>query len=104
MVCEVSGVIKRWLPSTTVPSAESQEGPALTVTVSGEGVEVIGKSKIEVDNLEGSGSSGAFDGVLRGTPIARGQVSFVVKASRDTVVTMAVSGERAGTASPIPLS
>jgi murein tripeptide amidase MpaA len=110
-VYEVSGVIKNvgYLPTHgSCQALKAKKVQALTVTVSGEGVEVIGKSKIEVDNLEGrSGSSGAFwMGYFRGTPDLReARVSFVVKASRDTVVTMAVSGERAGTAEvQIPLS
>ncbi len=73
----------------------------LEAWVSGEGIEVVGKAKKEIGHLDGrAGDNRGFGGgYFRGGAATREtRVGWVVKGKEGAVVTIAVSGERAGRA------
>jgi len=101
-VYEVSALVKNigYLP--TFGSYQAQvvnKGEPLEAEVRGDGIQVTGKNKKPIGHLEGrSGSAGGFAmGYGRGgAGIRETKVAWVVKATKGTVLSIRVSGPRAG--------
>ncbi len=103
-VWEIGAVVKNvgYLPTQGSYQAQAaRKVRPLEARLLGEGIEVVGKKKQELKHLDGrSGSGGGFGmGFSRGgADLREAKVTFVAKAPKDTVLTIKVSGERAGIA------